>query len=99
MDNREIDVRIHEEFFDAKITRVMGSDFIELENVPHYSTDIKAAFEVFEKFKYLWLHKVRAKYVCQIRGEEEARFFQSNPDTAPMAICKAALAAEGIEVG
>ena len=91
--SREIDVRIHEEFFDAKITRVMGNDFIELENVPHYSTDIKAAWEVVEKFEkwalFYWSEGV-IRCTLDMKSDAEA-------STAPMAICLAALKAREIE--
>lgn len=56
--------------------------------LPNYSTDIAAAWEVVEKLakplKVVWTGKV---WVCAVFEEE----YSHEADTAPLAICRAAL--------
>ena len=64
------------------------------ENLPHYSTDIAAAWEVVEKFiERKWSIEVSwpapGGFACQIRG----LYAIGNGDTPMLAICKAALLA------
>jgi hypothetical protein len=75
-----------------------GADFVCFNfDVPHYSTDIAAAWEVVEKMGHVGLNwddttNSPARWQCIMeRGEYYA-------DTAPMAICLAALKAKGVDV-
>lgn len=69
--------------------------------VPHYSTDIAAAWEVVEKMdcRTIEITKHANSYQCVFAYKEYGRFFyELECDTAPMAICLAALKAKGINV-
>lgn len=70
--------------------------------VPRYSTDIGAAWEVVEKLKqdrtvHLW--SVPSGYMVQMTGVN-AKMLEviGQADTAPLAICRAALSSVGVEV-
>lgn len=70
--------------------------------VPNYSTDIGAAWEVVEKFDFLYLYRWNnqpCKFECD-PGEWECKLSEKGTDgflgigkTAPEAICKASLLA------
>ena len=68
-----------------------------------YSTDIAAAWEVVEKFNDSfvdirhWHPEQDSGWHCMIQTDDTC--FEHPADTAPMAICLAALKAKGIEVG
>jgi hypothetical protein len=70
------------------------------ELVPHYSTDIKDAWEIVEKLRKDWTMEIR-----QVRNgtldvtfyNYDAKHKSRNIDTAPLAICLAALKAKGVE--
>jgi len=72
-------------------------------DLPNYSTDIKAAWEVVEKFSdesFELDHFCDGVWTCKFRwvddeGESEA---EAKAKTAPRAICLAALKAMGVEV-
>lgn len=89
--------------------------------VPHYSTDISAAFQIVEKMHELidtddeWRRANLLTLSCRGKSagwaaaftcvhesdewfEEPERFGGAQADTAPLAICRAALKALGIEV-
>lgn len=64
--------------------------------VPHYSTDIAAAWDVVGKFDYLYLFRGKSmfdgKYECKLVGVDSFDFCAYG-ETAPHAICLAALKA------
>jgi hypothetical protein len=72
-----------------------------IERVPFYSTDIAAAFEVVEKMHYeefgceIWMPNTDGlRYRYQAKFYPDAgRAFVGEGDTAPLAICRAALRA------
>lgn len=102
---RELDLLVAEKVmgFIARKTSAGESYFEDKEGtlpgyyIPHYSTQISAAWEVVEKMKeeYLWEmawnHALKA-WTCYLNGEG------SKSDTAPHSICLAALKAKGVEV-
>ncbi|MFE4202092.1 BC1872 family protein [Aneurinibacillus aneurinilyticus] len=64
--------------------------------VPHYSTNIADAWQVVEKFKECDLQKHESgNYTCYITLYKT---YESDAETAPLAICLAALKAIGVEV-
>jgi len=72
---------------------------------PKYSTDIAAAWEVVEKMKeefYFNLHLNRqGNYEARFQGSilaKEEIMGAAYSESAPHAICKAALAAKGVEI-
>ena len=78
-----------------------------LDEIPHYSTDIKAAWEVVEKMR---ADGFVGEFVQDVPDGASARFWD-NPlfeaftetkmpadDTLPLAICLAALRAKGVKV-
>jgi hypothetical protein len=67
--------------------------------VPRYSTDISAAWEMVEKFKWCEIEKgVDGFYSCKWSNHSETTRRSITRGTAPMAICLAALKAKGVEV-
>src|SRR5574340_1238788 len=72
--------------------------------VPHYSTDIAAAWEVCEKFKaenyYVMVRAFhdQSQWDCMIQKDHNAQIFDELQPTAHLAICIAALRAVGVEV-
>lgn len=75
-----------------------------LTRIPDYSTDISAAWEVIEKVKEFIRvgRNIKGRWWCEIerlsyQGEPDTWFVLE--DTAPMAICIAALKAKGIKIG
>jgi hypothetical protein len=74
-------------------------------SIPHYSTDIAAAWQVIDRMEEL----VRMARIGRVIGGWECRFVQledttgyydvlEEADTAPLAICLAALKVCGVEV-
>ena len=60
--------------------------------VEPYSTSIAAAWEVVEKFDYLYLfHGTVFKWECKLVSSDHENYYARNCDTAPLAICKASL--------
>lgn len=105
--SRRIDALIHQHVFG------MGKHYVYLNTpigyegngkpVPHYSTDIKTAFEVAEKLKLYDITsrtydtpKKHRSYACIFYEKGEG--IMAYAKTLPMAICLAALRAKGIEV-
>lgn len=81
------------------------------DNLPHYSTDISAAWEVVEEFRRGWQHKKAAAvidlHISDIVDMNDSHVSIYAPDikkveawgnTIPLAICLAALKAVGVEV-
>lgn len=99
--SRELDALIAE--------KVMGWDAFDVgcANIPHYSTDITAAWDVVERFaQERKLHFTLSKttigvWRCTLDPEEDRDFsmgFMADAPTAPHAITLAALKAVGIEL-
>ncbi len=63
-----------------------------------YSSDISAAWEVVEKLRYISIMPWKEGKWNATAKHEEFTFVQSIQDTAPLAICLAALKAKGVEV-
>jgi hypothetical protein len=59
------------------------------------STKIEDAFLVVQKFDYHLLERDAGHYYCTVCNE---KYIDGDGDTAPMAICLAALKAFGVEV-
>jgi hypothetical protein len=80
---REMDALIAE--------KVIDPDWVKLKNLcPHYSTDIAAAWELVEKMKYFTLYRGDGYWECEYSGQ----YLESiDAETAPLAICRAALLA------
>lgn len=72
-------------------------DVARLADIPYYSTDISAAWDVFEKLKHLHPHINYNDTETQYRVEFVNRDKETvaYADTAPHAICLAALKAVG----
>lgn len=74
--------------------------------IPDYSTDIAAAWQVVEAprlaelLEYVEVSVVRYhdRYECHIEDDTAARLYIAEADTAPHAICLAALKAVGVEL-
>lgn len=69
--------------------------------VPHYSTDIAAAWEVVERLRadhgdysviVCWAHETQ-QWVC---SDFDSMTWEGAGETAPLAICRAALKAVGV---
>jgi hypothetical protein len=78
-----------------------------IDEVPHYSTDIAAAWQVLERMYDLGCHVARIgivhdwreKYECVIGAIGNMHTeWNVDAETAPMAICVAALKAKGITI-
>lgn len=68
---------------------------------PPYSTEISAAWEVVEKFPAMQLFKYAngLGWDCYWHAESGPLNVHAQAETAPLAICLAALKALGVEVG
>ena len=109
---REMDALIAERVLDLDVNgdRVCGKGFIKNMNVrllPHYSTNMSAAWEVVEKIKDWgegWCPQIYwddndglepGEWVAEFNkyweAENDYRHFEAVADTAPLAICCAAL--------
>ena len=116
MNPREIDVLVAEHVLGIKAQMAVDNSgwmyWEKLDNawegqwsrLPHYSTDISAAWKVVEKM--LESNGVYDFGCCNRYGETFSSWFYPNADesytcsfdkTAPMAICLAALAARGVK--
>lgn len=109
--SRKIDALVAEHVMGLYRVRKMRSKGVLLHNpndrdshpqiVPFYSTCIKAAWEVVEKMPefYIRLHRLLDGYRCEWYWiNRDLHGFRRDADTAPMAICLAALKAKGMEV-
>ena len=79
--------------------KVMGIDIHRLtKGIPHYSTDIAAAWEVVEKEKLFsqWMLGTLQKEWQVVMPWADGIQLIAKADTAPRAICLAALKAKGI---
>lgn len=69
----------------------------DIEELPFYSTDISAAWEVVTKFPMWTLEKNKlGKFVCLLTGFNNTSLVVHISTTAPLAICHAALRACGV---
>jgi hypothetical protein len=93
---RELDALVAE--------KVMGAKVVFVENVPYYSTDIAAAWEVMENLVSTPgpngdHHSVQVDYsgdVVVVIDENEDWRVSAIAGTVPLAICLAALRAKGV---
>ena len=81
---------------------LMSGSALRIMNLPRYSTDIGAAFEVVKKLQETAIVEVsvhKGDWSCSINrsGNEVPDYFAS-ADTAPHAICLAALKAVGVDL-
>lgn len=86
---RELDALIAEKIMgqDYSLNSLEGS--LVLKDPPHYSTNIAAAWEVVEKLGPDWdLISMEQGWIASVGSSERAR-----AETAPLAICLAALKA------
>lgn len=109
MDNREIDKLIAEKvmgWFPLTDANRMNWWAPSVEELPIWlklqknfrpSTDIKDAWLVVEKFEYHKVENDAGWYYCTL-ANHNTKFFDGDDDKAPIAICKAALKAVGVEV-
>lgn len=70
--------------------------FISPVDVPRYSTEIAAAWEVVERFLPMQLEFTIGKWECWSYAGE--KLCSAEAGTAPLAICLAALKSVGVEV-
>lgn len=101
-DDRKLDAEVAEKVMEWKhvgMGRSLNPQLIGnphkgggLATVPHYSTSIAAAWEVVEKFETFQIEKLWGDYQVRVQKDnnEVVTIVQ---DTAPLAICKAALQA------
>lgn len=75
----------------------IDNDNIEPNHTHDYSTDISAAWQIVEKLRHTWWVDVEARStldVCKLESQEhinERKFIEEIGDSAPHAICLAAL--------
>jgi hypothetical protein len=71
------------------------------DDIPHYSSDIAAAWDVVTKLRNEFdveIEVLSESHRCELKGADpNNRFFIYAP-TAPLAICLAALKSKGIEI-
>lgn len=100
---RDLDVKIAERLFGWKHLKIRGRGMTGNQPgfrscmylVPRYSTDIAAAWEVVKHFRGVAGCDVRVsclhnRSMCEIEQDSGA-FDTADADTAPLAICRAAL--------
>jgi len=77
-------------------TRVMGLTMSHVSSIPHYSTDISAAWEVVEKLRGVWDIRSMSKTwvaILSVQVGTSDKRVGEEAETAPLAICLAALKA------
>lgn len=87
--------------FIKKIDKKSGTISVGMEyTYPPYSTSIEAAWEVFNKFKLNDLTRGVDGWTCRFGITKDNYIMQidATADTAPHAICLAALKAIGVEI-
>lgn len=102
MDLRKIDQLVAEKVMGWKLTPY-GWDVPENKynlgfewNLPHFSSSIENAWQVAEKFKYYKVEKDRDSYYCELLCNDGFVYIEA--ETAPLAICLAALKAYEIDI-
>lgn len=97
---RELDVLVHERVMDGlKPFGGPGMTGFYVDSVPHYSTSIADAWEVLEKFPEVqrlekrWPGEEPPGWWCEVGIDGGS--FAAIGETAPLAICLAALKAVG----
>lgn len=100
---RKIDFLVAESYFDYEYfgnTGILMKDNngVKTNVVPYYSADISAAWEVVEKLytENFCLDRVAGDYRCNFGLIDEYPEWDL-ADTAPLAICLAALKAKGVD--
>ena len=98
---RELDALVAEKVMDNEIQRyVRGTLPCLFSNLPHYSTDIKAAWEVVEKMKKqskILIEVLHLCYTIQTFNSENQITWTKSEISPAHAICLAALKAKGVE--
>lgn len=105
MKNRELDVLVAKHVMKLDVEAAVAGQILDDDcgckiEIPHYSTDIAAAWDVVEKLKIKGFDFVlhwKTAWEC-IFWFGRDKWFESNCETAPRAICLAALKAVGVEV-
>lgn len=98
LSTREIDALVADHVMG--LSGPWGATFLGGKPLPHYSTDIAAAWEVVEKVGDIKLEGYRCVDGCfrWCVTTFDLDDIEIRADTAPMAICLAALKAKGVEV-
>lgn len=103
---RELDALVAENVFGIESTTISptGIDVLvkkgTVRPIPHYSTNIAAAWEVVERFSYFTITQSKLDkelYHAEFKGRL-GEFFIAEGESAPHAICLAALKAVGVEL-
>lgn len=101
MTDREIDAKVAMHIFGTPRGKIFymaeGREWITT-RLPHYSTDISAAWKIIERLQLAILPQHTAGYRVDSRTNTQLPYVEAWADTAPMAICLAALKAVGVEV-
>jgi hypothetical protein len=101
MENREIDFLIFEHVFQNEkgfvewLKKQKEELDLNLSIIKRYSTDIKDAWSVVEKFEYFNI-RYEGHWYCEVY--KDGKYYFGDHDTAPMAICDAALRSVGVEI-
>lgn len=77
--------------------KLMEVDDTTFKQLPHYSTDIAAAWLVIEKFPDYQLDRFGGKHRATFESETHS-LYEGESHTAPHAICIAALRALGVDL-
>ena len=106
---RELDLLVAEHIFGYTVFSKLNGSIVnqhdELDAPNFYSTDISAAWEVVEKMENYFeltkivieLAKTKTVYTAKILIGNDS--FKVHSESAPHAICLAALKAKGVEIG
>lgn len=100
MTNREIDALVAEKVMALSNIKSCESGLVYSHDgyhpflVPRYSECIAAAWEVVEKLKFWTMHRWESCTRFIVNTDTET--FEAIEETAPLAICKAALKAMGV---
>jgi hypothetical protein len=74
---------------------------VRYDYLPNYSTNITEAFRIIKKFGNwsIYLSRVDDKWEANFEEQEDGYSFARTAETAPMAICLAALSSVAVEAG
>jgi hypothetical protein len=97
---RELDSLVAEKFMGHGSGYPLPNDFKYLAEVPCYSTDIAAAWEVVEHLRqaYKIVDVLLTKSYASCKLYDDETFISVDADTASLAICLAALKTVGVEL-
>jgi hypothetical protein len=101
---RELDALVAEKIMGWKVEYgELGHEHFtengEIKFLPFYSTNISDAWEVVEKFDDISVSKDKKEFLCEIVvfNGNIGRVYEAYAETAPLAICLAALKAVGYD--